>query len=103
MCIYIYIHTHIYIYNYHTSHQMFFLSIFGTVFLYQDLGELSTDSTIVSQDLPPSCEALFAHCGSPAATNSTCAQEVLKVHSCQVAASAGPHATKSSEKYGKGM
>lgn len=33
--------------------------------------------------------ALFAHCGSPAATNSTCAQEVLKVHSCQVAASAG--------------
>ena len=36
-----------------------------------------------------SCEALFAHCGSPAATNSTCAQEVLKVHSCRVAASAG--------------
>jgi len=31
--------------------------------------------------------ALFAHCGSPDATNSSpCTQEVLKVHSCQIAA-----------------
>lgn len=37
-------------------------------------------------------QALFAHCGSPDATNSSpCTQEVLKVHSCQIAAGGVPN------------
>ena len=38
-------------------------------------------STIPSE---PFFQALFAHCGSPDATSDTaCAQNVLKMHSCQ--------------------
>ena len=32
----------------------------------------------------PKLEALFAHCGNPdASSNSSCAQDVLKLHSCR--------------------
>ena len=39
---------------------------------------------VLHRSAEPKLEALFAHCGNPdASSNSSCAQDVLKLHSCR--------------------